>query len=91
MEFSSKPGELLKLENDKVFLVLKNIEYKNENYLYLCVPVEDPNDFFDKSIQKTTFAKEINEDGNVRLEEVLDQKLYNALVKIVKEDSILIN
>ena len=28
MEFLSKPGELIKLENGKVFLVVKNIEYK---------------------------------------------------------------
>ena len=90
MEFLSKPGELIKLENGKVFLVVKNIEYKSENYLYLYQPSENPDDFFDKSIQKTTFAKEINDNGVAVLEEVTDKRVYNALVKLVKEDSVLL-
>ncbi len=88
MEFMSKPGELLKLDNGNVFLVLKNIEYNGEAYLYLYKPVENTDDFFDEDIKKTTFSKEINEDGKIRLEEVTDKKTINALLKFVKEDSI---
>ena len=48
-------------------------------------------DFFDEDIKKTTFSKEINEDGKIRLEEVIDKKTINALLKFVKKDSIFEN
>ena len=89
MEFMSKPGELLKLEDDRVFLVVKNLEHDGVPYLYLFQPPEDPNAFFDGDGKKTMFAKEVNEDGKTFVEEVLDKKVLSALKRMVKNTTVL--
>lgn len=91
MEFVSKPGDAIKLEDDRVYLVVKTLEYEGEAYLYLYEPSEDPVDFLDEDVKKTTFLKEVNENGEFMLEEIMDKKVYNKLVDLVKGDSIFEN
>ena len=91
MEFVSKPGDVVKLEDDRVYLVVKTLEYEGEGYLYLYEPSENPDDFLDPDVKKTAFLKEVNENGEYMLEEIIDKKVYNKLVNLVKENSIFEN
>ncbi len=88
MEFVTKPGDTMVLEDGESFLVVKCLEYNGEGYLYLCGGISNLGELFDKNVKKTTFVKEVIENEELFIEEILDEKLLKELVKLVKNDDI---
>lgn len=84
MNFVTRKGDTLNLENDKKFLVADTISYENEAYLLLVTAPEE----FLKNLEvdeSFCFAKEIVDKENLELsiELVTDKKLIENLTSLV--------
>ena len=64
-------GKVITLENNKKYLILDNISYKKEKYLYLSSLA--PNNL------KICFAKASKENGSFFIEEIKDENLIKEL------------
>lgn len=82
MNFVSKIGDIVVLENDENFVVVDCIEYQEEAYLKLGNVLADKNN--EKYV--SGFVKEIvNSDGSYQLALVDNPKLITSLEKIIED------
>jgi hypothetical protein len=71
-------GELLKLTNDKEYLVVDVVMDNNTKYIYLANEDEG---------LEVLLTKEVNEDGNFLLESVADEAELVRIMKIISSNN----
>lgn len=87
MNFIAKENELLTLDDEKAYMVLKCIEFKNENYYVLDQIFDDFEDI--KNIKKPfVLAKQIINGEDMYLEIVGDKKLQEEIIKTIDTNEV---
>ena len=80
-----KVGDTIFLENDMPFQVLYCLEYNGEAYAYIYKLPNNIANVLDPEKLERTFVKEVIVDGNLEVEEVLDENLYRELRELILE------
>lgn len=80
MEFILKESDLITLENDNQYLVVKLFEYESNKYAYL-IKLTD----YDEKNPEILFVQEIVEGKDLLVEPVDDEPLCNKLLAVVKD------
>lgn len=87
MNFIAKENELLTLDGEKAYMVLKCIEFENENYYVLDQIYDTIEDI--KNIKKPfVLAKQIIKGEDMYLEMVGNKKLQEKIIKMLDTNEV---
>lgn len=87
MNFIAKENELLTLDDEKAYMVLKCIEFENENYYVLDQIYDTIEDI--KNIKKPfVLAKQIIKGEDMYLEIVGNKKLQEKIIKMLDTNEV---
>ena len=81
MDFISKIGDVLFLEDGKNYQVVDRCVHCNKNYLLLINVPDKVKDIFDIESREVVVVKEIVEEGEFSLSIIEDEKLIGSLEK----------
>ena len=82
MEFVTKVGDILHLDNNEAFQVAKQFEYEGEAYLCIISIPEDIDDIFEMSKRYVQIVREVvDENDEFFVEEIEDKELLAKLEK----------
>lgn len=84
MEFVTKVGDILHLDNNEAFQVAKQFEFEGEPYLCIISIPEDIDDAFDMSKRYVQIVREVvDESDEFFVEEIEDKELLAKLEKFI--------
>jgi hypothetical protein len=88
MDFVAKKGEVIVLDGgSSAYQVIKNLVYNDENYLVLMPIPSKVSTLLSEENVSIKFAKEVVENGDYFIDEVIDKKMNRELMNLVKNST----
>lgn len=79
MEFVTRPGEIVSLEDGKLYQIFQQVEYDSRAYVVLRIVPETAEDTYNFEKNKFMYAEEVIQDDNFYLVPVDDKELIEKL------------